>query len=140
MRWARDGKKALTRFVVREDFGGLALVECRPQTGRTHQIRVHLLSAGFPILGDPLYGGGRRLYLSQMKRDYRPKPDEEERSLTPRLALHAWRLELPHPATGEPFAAEAPMPKDMEVALKHLRRHGGRTQACHSGTPRDEQA
>ncbi len=124
MRWATDGKKALTRFVVREDFGGMALVECRPETGRTHQIRVHLMAAGFPILADPLYGGGRRLYLSQLKRGYRPKPGEEERALTPRLALHASRLVLPNPATGEPFAAEAPLPKDMEVALKLLRKHG----------------
>ena len=123
MRWARDGKKALTRFVLREDFGGVSLVECRPETGRTHQIRVHLLAAGFPILGDPLYGGTRRLFLSQLKRGYRPKPGEEERSLTPRMALHAWRLELPHPVSGEPFVAEAPWPRDIEVALKHLRRH-----------------
>ena len=124
MRWAKDGKPALTRFVVLEDFGGMALVECRPETGRTHQIRVHLMAAGYPILGDPIYGGGRRLFLSQLKRDYRPKAGEEERPLTPRLALHAWKLRLPHPATGEPLAVEAPWPKDIEVALKHLRRHG----------------
>lgn len=125
IRWATDGKKAFTRFVVREDFGGLALVECRPETGRTHQIRVHLLAAGHPIVADPLYGSGERLFLSALKRNYRPKRDEEERPLTPRMALHAWRLELPHPVTGEPFVAEAPWPRDIEVALKHLRRHAG---------------
>lgn len=123
MRWARDGKKSLTRFVVLEDFNGVSLVECRPETGRTHQIRVHLLAAGYPIVADPLYGPGEKLYLSGLKRGYRPKGNDPERPLTPRLALHAWKLELTHPVTGEPLRIEAPWPKDLEVALKQLRRY-----------------
>jgi RluA family pseudouridine synthase len=123
MRWAKDGKKSLTRFKVLEEFGGVTLLECHPLTGRTHQIRVHLLSAGLPILGDPVYAEGERLYLSQLKPRYRPKPGEEERPLTPRLALHAWKLSLVHPATGEPVAIEAPWPRDLEVALKYLRKY-----------------
>lgn len=123
MRWALDGKKSFTRFKVLEDFGGTVLVECHPETGRTHQIRVHLQASGLPIYGDPLYGEGVRLFLSQIKRGYRAKEGEEERPLTPRLALHAWRLELPHPVTGEPLRIEAPWPDDLEVALKHLRKN-----------------
>lgn len=123
MRWARDGKKSLTRFQVVDRFGGVSLIECRPVTGRTHQIRVHLKAAGFPILADPLYGDGATILLSQLKRGYRGKDDEEERPLTPRLALHAWKIELPHPVTGEPLAIEAPLPRDLEVALKLLRKH-----------------
>jgi 23S rRNA-/tRNA-specific pseudouridylate synthase len=92
-------------------------------TGRTHQIRVHLKASGFPILADPLYGDGATLLLSQLKRRYRAKDDEEERSLTPRLALHAWKIELVHPVTGEPLKVEAPLPRDLEVALKLLRKH-----------------
>lgn len=125
MRWARDGKKSLTRFRVVERFGGVSLLECRPVTGRTHQIRVHLKAVGFPILSDPLYGDGAPLLLSQLKRGYRPKPDEEERPLTPRLALHAWKVALPHPVDGRPLELEAPLPKDLEVALKLLRKHAG---------------
>lgn len=125
MRWARDGKKSLTRFRVLEDFGGVALMECLPETGRTHQIRVHLLAAGHPILADALYGDGQPLLLSRIKRGYRPKGDGEERPLTPTLALHAWKLGLPHPVTGESVQIEAPWPKDLEVALKFLRRHCG---------------
>lgn len=123
MRWSKDGKKSLTRFKVLETFGGVSLIECHPLTGRTHQIRVHLLSAGLPILGDPVYGDGQRLYLSELKKNYRPKGDEPERSLTPRLALHAWKLSLKHPVTGMDVHIECPWPKDLEVALKYLRKH-----------------
>lgn len=124
MRWSKDGKKSLTRFKVLESFGGVSLIECHPLTSRTHQIRVHLLSAGLPILGDPVYGDGQRLFLSELKKNYRPKGDEPERALTPRLALHAWKLSLKHPATGNAVHIECPWPRDMEVALKFLRKHG----------------
>lgn len=122
MRWARDGKPAVTRFTVMERFAGLALLECRPATGRTHQIRIHLAGEGHPIYGDEAYGGAR-LYLSQFKWDYRHKPEQEERSLTPTVALHAWRLEIPHPTTGAKALIEAPWPKHLTTAVKQLRRH-----------------
>jgi 23S rRNA-/tRNA-specific pseudouridylate synthase len=122
MRWARDGKPSFTRFVVRERFRGCALVECHPKTGRTHQLRVHLKAAGFPILADPVYGDGAQLRLSDLKRRFKGGAEAVERSLTPRLALHAWKLALPHPdGTGE-IEITAPWPKDFEVALKYLRK------------------
>jgi len=122
MRVSRQGKRSETSFVVQERFRIAALVEAHPRTGRTHQIRVHLQHAGFPILGDGLYGGGE-LRLSAIKRRYRHAGDEPERPLIRSLALHAWRLELPHPATGRLVRIEAPWPKDLVVALKYLRRY-----------------
>ena len=138
MRWNRHGKKSLTRFRVRERFRGYALLECVPVTGRTHQIRVHLEAVGYPILGDAVYGGGRRLYLSRIKRDYRFREDRDERPLTPTVALHAWRLSLVHPATGVPVDIEAPWPRDFEVALKYLRRYAGGDGGMEAGADGDD--
>ncbi len=125
MRWARDGKKSLTRFQVLERFDGVTLLSCHPETGRTHQIRVHLKFAGYPIFADPLYGDGVQLMLSQIKRGFRLKPGREENPLTPSLALHAWKLSVDHPLTGQKVDMEAPWPKYLEVALKQLRRYTG---------------
>lgn len=125
MRWARDGKQSLTRFTVVKRFRGTALVECRPVTGRTHQIRVHLKAAGYPIYADDTYGDGKMLFLSSIKRAYRLKEGAEERPLTPSLALHAWKLTVTHPESGLPVTITAPWPKDLEVAYKYLRRYAG---------------
>lgn len=123
MRWSREGKPSFTRFVVRERFRGCALVECHPRTGRTHQLRVHLKASGHPILADPVYGDGAQLRLSDLKRRFKGGAEAVEKSLTPRLALHAWKLALPHPAgTGE-IEITAPWPNDFEVALKYLRKY-----------------
>lgn len=123
MRWTRDGKKSLTRFRVLERFEGVTLLECLPETGRTHQIRVHLKCAGFPIFADPIYGHDVRLLLSQIKPGFRLKPGREENPLTPSLALHAWRLEVTHPVSGEAVKIEAPWPHWLLVAQKFLRLH-----------------
>lgn len=117
----KHGKRAQTTFEVRERFDGWTLLACRPLTGRTHQIRVHLRHAGLPIVGDSLYGG-KPLWLSRLKRDYHLKPGQEERPLIGRLALHAEKLALVHPVTGQSVTIEAPWPKDFTVALKYLRR------------------
>ncbi|HTI71357.1 MAG TPA: RluA family pseudouridine synthase [Candidatus Limnocylindria bacterium] len=122
MRWTKSGKPSLTHFTVRERFSGISLIECRPVTGRTHQIRVHLSAVGHPIFGDETYGG-RRLFLSRLKPGYRSKSGLAERSLTPSLSLHAWKLELIHPTTGVPVCIEAPWPKDLTVVLKYLRQY-----------------
>ncbi len=99
-RVARGGRPARTEFRRLATAGGLSLLEVHPLTGRTHQVRVHLAEAGFPVAGDALYGGGRAL---------------------PRPLLHAWRLRLPHPRTGRPVRLEAPLPPDMAALL---REHG----------------
>ena len=117
----KGGKRARTEFKVRERFDGWTLLACQPLTGRTHQIRAHLRHAGLPIVGDSLYGG-KPLWLSRLKRDYHLKRDQEERPLIGRVALHAGKLTLAHPRTGELLTIEAPLPKEFTVALKYLRR------------------
>lgn len=118
----KNGKKSKTLFDVLEDFPrfGYALLKCTPLTGRTHQIRVHAAHAGLRIVGDRLYGG-KPLWLSRLKRDYRLKPGREERPLISRVALHAEELSLPHPVTGETLAITSPWPKDLKVGVKYLR-------------------
>ena len=119
---AKTGKKSKTQFEVLETFprGGYALLKCEPLVARTHQIRVHLRYAGFPIVGDGLYGG-KPLWLSRLKPNYRLKPGHEERPLLSRAALHAEELSLSHPVTGATVTITAPWPKDLKVALKYLR-------------------
>jgi RluA family pseudouridine synthase len=121
---AKLGKHARTLFEATERFSGYTLVTCRLLTGRTHQIRVHLRHAGFPVVGDGLYGG-RPLLLSKLKTDYRFKRNQEERPLIARAALHAEELALQHPTTGAEVMIRAPWPKDLVVAIKYLRRYAG---------------
>jgi RluA family pseudouridine synthase len=115
-----EGKPSRTRLRVLRKFKGLALVEARPETGRTHQIRVHLASAGSPIACDGLYGDGKPLMLSQFKRSYRPTSGQDERPLLGRLGLHALRIEFVHPVTGERVSYEAPYAKDFAALLNQI--------------------
>lgn len=108
----RGGKAALTRYRSLESYGdGLAtLIECKLETGRTHQIRVHLTHRKHPLIGDPAYGrpGGRRALPKALDSD-------ETAILTefPRQALHAFRLGFTHPDTGQHIDFETEMPDDM---------------------------
>jgi RluA family pseudouridine synthase len=117
----RGGKPALTEFRVLESFGRFLWIECRPITGRNHQVRVHLASAGLPVLNDALYGDASvRLLLSDIKRGY--KGLETERPLVSRLALHATSLGFLHPVSREPVEVVSPLPKDLDIALRNLRK------------------
>ena len=95
-RVAARGKAAHTALRRLARAGDFALVEAHPTTGRTHQVRVHLAAAGFPVAGDALYGGGRE---------------------APRPLLHAWVLALPHPKDGSPLRLAAPVPADLRAFL-----------------------
>ena len=111
---ARRGKAAVTFWrVLREFPGPLTLVELTPQTGRTHQLRVHLASLGHPVLGDATYGGGvSRLAGHTQLNGLKP--------LVHRQLLHAWRLGVTHPRTGETMAWEAPLPEGFQAVVDKL--------------------
>jgi 23S rRNA pseudouridine1911/1915/1917 synthase len=101
-----DGRPATTSFEVRERMPRATLLEAAPETGRTHQIRVHLSAIGYPILGDRAYGGGG---------------DEAVRVGLARPFLHAWRLRFRHPVTGEQVSLEDPLPEDLVDVLARVR-------------------
>jgi len=101
----RRGKEARTRYRVLERFGHAALVECRLETGRTHQIRVHFQHIRHPLVGDAVYRRGTRQGLT-----------------LPRQALHAAELELVHPRSGKALSWRSPLPRDMARLLEGLRR------------------
>lgn len=116
------GKQSVTLFKVLERFSNCCLVEANPLTGRTHQVRVHLASHGFPLLIDSIYGSGNPVYLSQVKKNYKPK-EKEEKPVISRLPLHAFRLSFKEPTEGKMVVAEAPHPKDFARMLKYLRKY-----------------
>ncbi len=113
-----SGREAVTRYLRLEVFRDVAsLVSCQLETGRTHQIRVHMQHMGHPLLGDPLYGLPAQEQRSLMNRG---GYDEEAREAVlsfPRQALHAGEIAFLHPVTGEEMAFEAPMPEDFEALL-----------------------
>jgi len=102
------GKEARTHYAVLERFARATLLECRLETGRTHQIRVHMASIRHPLAGDATYGKARS--------------GDARLDAFPRQALHAWRLALRHPAHGEEMAWESPLPEDFAQLLDDLRR------------------
>ena len=99
------GKPAVTHYQVVERFAGASHVACRLETGRTHQIRVHLASIGHPLIGDPVYG--KRTFNATLE--------------FPRQALHARKLGLVHPTTREELTWESPLPQDLNALLVRLR-------------------
>lgn len=107
--WPGGTEKALTRFERVSSNGAFSLVRCFPQTGRLHQIRAHLLAAGFPVVGDKLYGRDERLFLRFIETGW--TPELAEKLLLPRQALHARRLSFFHPQTGREIHCEAPVPE-----------------------------
>jgi 23S rRNA pseudouridine1911/1915/1917 synthase len=113
-----DGRTAITHFRIERRFRAHTLVRVTLETGRTHQIRVHLAHLGFPIVGDSVYAGRRRVPAGCSH-----EVAEALRTF-PRQALHAARLELMHPISGHVLQFEAPMPQDMERLLEILMRYG----------------
>ncbi len=117
-----EGKPSLTRYKVLEQFQGYALLEVSPQTGRMHQIRVHLQAIGHSLAVDPLYDGAERLGIRSLKFGVSEREDDRERFLLSRLSLHAWRLRFTHPVSGKPLQLEAEPPRDFRALLKALRK------------------
>ena len=112
------GRHAVTRARMLERFGHppvAMLVECRLETGRTHQIRVHMAHAGLGLIGDPVYGGARRASVKALG------PATEAVSAFPRQALHAAHLGFDHPVTGRALSFDSSLPPDMQALLEALR-------------------
>ena len=110
-----QGREAITHYRVRERFRAHTFVECRLETGRTHQIRVHMAHAKHPIVGDPLYAGSYR-----QPKGATPELAETLRAFR-RQALHAEKLEFVHPVSGETVSTQVPMPADMALLISTLR-------------------
>jgi len=114
----RRGRPAVTAYRALEHFHGFTLLEVRPRTGRTHQIRVHLAHLGYPVFGDALYRGVRpSANIAPELRDVAARL----RQVLHRQALHAFSLAFTHPATKETMTFEAPLPDDFKAALALLR-------------------
>ncbi|CUT03107.1 RluA family pseudouridine synthase [Candidatus Chrysopegis kryptomonas] len=118
-----NGKRSITEYRVLEEFENFSLLEVRPLTGRMHQIRVHFKAIGHPLAIDPVYGGRQEIFLSEIKKKYKPKEDEPEKPLMSRLTLHALRLGFFHFRKKEYVEFEARLPKDFESLLKQLRKY-----------------
>ena len=115
-----EGKPAETEFNTKQLFKHYSLLECKPKTGRMHQIRIHLATQRAPITGDDLYNG-KPFFLSKIKRGYKLSKDQEELPLMKRFALHAKQVGFKNMA-GEQILIDAPYPKDFETALKMLQK------------------
>jgi len=131
----REGRTAVTHYEVRQQidspYGKLALVDVRIETGRTHQIRVHLSSIGHPVVGDALYGAPRELRPTPAWRSLRKRDTDSDGAAVlsrtvpavlslDRNFLHAAAIEFAHPKTGRPLAFEAPLPEELEVFLANV--------------------
>jgi 23S rRNA pseudouridine1911/1915/1917 synthase len=117
----QGGRHAVTRVRVAEGFAGqAALVECRLETGRTHQIRVHMAHLGHGLIGDPVYGGRRRLNARAIGETAAAAAEA-----FPRQALHAATLGFRHPVTGEQLSFSSPLPADMAALIAVLRSGAG---------------
>jgi len=114
----REGKSAQTYFTALKSYRTHTLMECRPVTGRMHQIRIHLSFLGAPITGDEVYGG-KPFYLSAVKRGFNLKKLTEEQPLMKRMALHAFSLQFVD-LGGKTQKVEAPYPKDIQALVRQL--------------------
>jgi len=117
------GKKSLTRFSLLSGAGNYSVLEALPETGRTHQIRVHAAALGHPVVCDSLYGSGKPVLLSAIKKNWRGDPFEEK-PLLARLGLHAEALSLPAlPPQASVINLRAPLPRDMAALINQIEKN-----------------
>jgi 23S rRNA pseudouridine1911/1915/1917 synthase len=119
----RKGKPSVTDYEVVEALGKYSLVKFRIHTGRTHQIRVHAKEIGHPIACDPLYGDGKPVLLSSIKKKYKlSKSEDEERPILSRVALHSSQLKFKDTA-GNEYDLTAELPKDIRALMQQLKKN-----------------
>jgi 23S rRNA pseudouridine955/2504/2580 synthase/23S rRNA pseudouridine1911/1915/1917 synthase len=117
----KKGKPSVTDYEVLEAFRYFSWLQFQIHTGRTHQIRVHMKSIGHAIVCDELYGDGKPIFLSSLKKKFKlSKNEEEERPILSRLALHSYRLKFQ--LNAKEFDLEAPLPKDLRACLQQLKK------------------
>ncbi|HFB99619.1 MAG TPA: RluA family pseudouridine synthase [Phaeodactylibacter sp.] len=120
---AKRGKPSLTLYKVIERFKNYTLVEANIKTGRTHQVRVHFQSIGYPLAVDRLYGRKEAFFLSEIKlKKFRRGKDFEERPLMSRTSLHAKKITFTHPSSLQRMTFEVELPKDFKAVLNQLRK------------------
>jgi 23S rRNA pseudouridine955/2504/2580 synthase/23S rRNA pseudouridine1911/1915/1917 synthase len=118
----KKGKASLTDYEVLESFRLFSWVRFQIHTGRTHQIRVHMKSIGNPIVCDELYGDGKPVLISSIKKNYKlSEKEDEERPILSRLALHSWKLQFI--LNGKKYNLEANPPKDLKALLQQLKKN-----------------
>ena len=116
----RKGKPSQTEYKLLADHGLYSFVQFRILTGRTHQIRIHMKNLGNPIVCDPVYGDGKPVMISAIRRKFKlSKSEEEERPILGRLALHSFQLGFTD-QHGKEMMLEAPLPKDIRATLQQL--------------------
>jgi len=116
------GKKSFTKFILTASAGNYSLLEVLPETGRTHQIRVHAAALGFPIVCDTLYGSSKPLMLSAMKKKWRGD-SFDEKPLLSRLGLHAMELNFSsYSNENKSISLQAPLPRDMASLVKQMKK------------------
>ncbi len=119
----RNGKQSVTGYEVMEEMGKYSLVKFQLHTGRTHQIRVHAKNIGHPVACDPLYGDGKPILLSSIKKKYKlSKHDDDERPMLNRVALHSYELKFTD-AKGQVHDLFAALPKDMRALVSQLKKN-----------------
>ena len=120
----RSGKPSHTTYTVVEGHSAYSLVSFQLHTGRTHQIRVHAKEIGHPLACDPVYGDGKQVYLSALKKKFNlSKTAENERPMIQRLALHSWKLSFTD-ADGHEVELKAEMPKEFRALMNQLKKIG----------------
>ncbi|HTB99331.1 MAG TPA: RNA pseudouridine synthase [Ferruginibacter sp.] len=119
----KNGKTSVTDYTVMEDLSKYSLVKFQLHTGRTHQIRVHAKNIGHPLVCDPLYGDGKPVMLSAIKKKFKlSKHDDEERPLLNRVGLHSYQLRFKD-AEGNAFDLIAELPKDIRALMQQLKKN-----------------
>jgi 23S rRNA pseudouridine955/2504/2580 synthase/23S rRNA pseudouridine1911/1915/1917 synthase len=114
------GKESITQYRVLEKYRNFSLIQAKPITGRTHQIRVHLACIGCPLVCDPLYGHRTEIFISDIKSRVHLSKDQELRPLLHRTALHSWKISFT--LSGIDYDLEAEIPKDMNALISQLKK------------------